>query len=163
MTSPVKEKDKTLDWGGHLLLVRGDKESWPKEMMIQWSWYRSEIVTVGKWSGGSWEESTVFEEPRVQVLQQKGRWSTWVLSKAIKVAGRENTRAWGYVIRMTLMFTIKKVAPILTSIGRLRYLKEGVCMSIQKDLLSDTLSTINMPVVLGATMVVPLLYTLLLP
>lgn len=61
------------------------------------------------------------------------------------------------------MFTIKKVAPILTSIGRLRYLKEGVCMSIQKDLLSDTLSTINMPVVLGATMVVPLLYTLLLP
>lgn len=61
------------------------------------------------------------------------------------------------------MFTIKKVALILISIGRLRYLKEGVCMSIQKDLLSDTLSTINMPVVLGATMVVSLLYTLLLP
>lgn len=61
------------------------------------------------------------------------------------------------------MFTIKKVALILISIGRLRYLKEGVCMSIQKDLLNDTLSTINMPVVLGATMVVSLLYTLLLP
>lgn len=61
------------------------------------------------------------------------------------------------------MFTIKKVALILISIGRLRYLKEGVCMSIQKDLLSDTLSTINMPVVLGATMVVSLLYILLLP
>lgn len=36
-------------------------------------------------------------------------------------------------------------------------------MSIQKDLLSDTLYTINVPVVLGATVVVSLLYTLLLP